>query len=314
MSQPPFIRIRAYAILRLLVCAVVSLCPFLVHAEVVGILFPEVREPYRQVYRNIIDGVETEYKRKAEQFQLSPTSSPEAVRRWLEEKKITALVVLGNECLAHVPQNAELAVVVGGTLLKPSSESLAGITLNPSPLLLFEGLLAIRPAVANIHVVFEEDYNGWVVAEAGLAAEQLGIRLHRHPVANMREAAAVYRQVQKTMDRRTSALWLPLGGPSREKTILQEILETAWKHDQIIFSSNLAEVRRGVLFALYPDNHRMGRELAAMLKDISPENRKNNTRFLSSVYEAINLRTAEHIGLRLHKEELKEFEFVYPPQ
>lgn len=313
MSQPLFIRNRATAILRLLLCAVVSLCPAFAWAEVTGILVPEVREPYWQVFRNIIDGVEAEYKQKTEHFVTSRDTSPEAVQEWLRKEKITALVVLGNECLAHVPADPGFPVVVGGTILKPASESLAGITLNPSPELLFGGLLAIRPGVRNIHVVFEEDYNGWVIAEATRAATTLGVILHSYPVGNMREAAEQYRRIQDKMDS-DEALWLPLGGPSREKSVLQEILEVAWRRDQIVFSSNLADVRRGALFALYPDNHQLGRDLAIMLKGMTPEKRVNDSRFLSSVHEAINLRTAEHIGLRMPKEQLREFEFVYPPQ
>lgn len=312
MSQALLIRIRTYAVLRLLLCAALSLCPALVQAEAVGILYPETREPYRQVYRSIIDGVETIYKKKAESLAVSPDTPPEIVHRWLADNEISNLVVLGNDCLDHLPGDRELAVVVGGTILKPSEDSLPGITLNPSAGLLFSGLLGLRPAVTDIHVVFEEDYNGWVIPEANLAAAKLGVRLHEHPVTSLREAAERYRDVQSHMNGETSAIWLPLGGPSREKTILQEILETAWQREQIIFSSNLADVRRGALFALYPDNQGMGRELASLLRAV-PIKSKNNTQFLTSVSKAINLRTAEHIGLRLPKEQLREFDFVYPP-
>lgn len=307
-------RIRIAAILRLSLCAVVCLCPLLTRAEGVGILVPEVRGPYWQVYRNIIDGVKAEFQNDAQHFVISSHTSPAAVQQWLDKNEITALVALGNECLAHVPANSQMPVVVGGTILKPGGESLAGITLNPSPQLLFEGLVAIRPAVRDIHVVFEEDYNGWVISRAQTAARDLGLTLHSHPVANLREAAEGYRTIQDQMKSDTAALWLPLGGPSREKSILQEILEAAWEHDQIVFSSNLADVRRGALFALYPDNEQLGRDLALMLKEMKQHKTVTGTLFLSAVHKAINLRTAEHLGLRLRKEQLKEFELVYPPQ
>src|SRR5690606_28706581 len=185
----------------------------------------------------------------------------------------------------------------------------------PAPALLFAGLLQLRPDVLEIHVVFEPEYNGWVIEAAENAAQDLGIRLRSHPVTGLREAAARYREVQQQLEPRTQAFWLHLGGPSREKSVVQKIIETAWTRDQIIISSNLADVRRGAFYALFPDNRGMGMELARLLKmRMADGESATEPVFLSALYQALNLRTAEHLGLRLDREGLKAFDFIYPPQ
>lgn len=315
MSQPFNAWKQLRNLLRRVACATVLLAPLLAQAETIGVLYPETREPYRQVYANIIDGIGAEYRQDIKQFAIAEDASVESVQQWLNDDGVTALVVLGSQSLTYLPADNTRPMVVGGTILKPQPKPRPGITLNPAPSSLFSGLLKLKPRVSEIHVVYEAAYNSWVITEAEKAADNLGLKLHRHPVSGMREAAATYREVQKRLKSEKAALWLPLGGPSREKSILQSILQTAWSRDQIVISSNLADVRRGALYALYPDNRAMGAELARLLKVQSEDTTSEaKTLFLSSTLQAVNLRTAEHIGLRLAKDDLRKFSFVYPPQ
>lgn len=314
MSQPFITWKQLRAQLRGVACALLALCPLLVQAEMIAVLYPETREPYLQIYKNIIAGIEAEYQTSVMQIGVAESTTPDQVEKWLDDNQVTGLVVLGKQSLASLPPDSQRPFVVGGAILKPQTPPLSGITLNPALTSLFGGLLELRPTVTDIHVVYEADYNGWVIAEALAAAKQLNLELHPHAVSGLREAAATYREIQNSMDQDSSALWLPLGGPSREKSILQSILQTAWSRDQIVISSNLADVGRGALYAIYPNNYAMGGELARALKARMENSDQTGFTFLSSTYQAVNLRTAEHIGLRLTKDEMRKFEFVYPPQ
>lgn len=315
MSQSFIIWAQLRNTLRRFACAAILLCPLLAQAESVGVLYPQTREPYDQIYAKIVEGIRAEYKQDVRQLSVTENTSQASVQHWLDREKIAALVVLGNKTLTYLPDTNERPLVVGGAILAPGSGQLPGITVNPSPALLFTGLVALTPTVTDIHVIYEDEYNGWIITEALEAADSLGLTLHRHAVSGLPESAAKYREVQQRLDRETEALWLPLGGPSREKSILQTILQTAWSRDQIVVSSNLADVRRGALYALYPNNLAMGFELARLLKAQSePGGSQAGPAFLSSTFQAINLRTAEHLGLRLTKDDLRKFEFVYPPQ
>ena len=143
----------------------------------------------------------------------------------------------------------------------------------------------------------------------------MGLSLHSYPAGDMRQAATTYRDIQKQMDPNTEALWLPLGGPARDKSIIQNILETAWRKEQIVFSSNLSDVKRGVLFAMYPDNVGMGQQLAQLLDELKANPQQTaQTHFVKSLFTAINRRTAEHLEITLGNQELSNYDFVYPPR
>ena len=146
-------------------------------------------------------------------------------------------------------------------------------------------------------------------------AAAMGMEFIAYPTTDLREAATKYRDIQAQMNARTDALWLPFGGPARDKTIIQNILETAWTKDQIVFSSNLGDVKRGALFAMYPDNVGMGKELGKMLKHrIENSADPSQFEFTSALFKAVNRRTAEHLQLQVGYQQLNEYDFVYPPQ
>jgi putative tryptophan/tyrosine transport system substrate-binding protein len=74
-------------------------------------------------------------------------------------------------------------------------------------------------------------------------------------------------------------------------------------------------VRRGVLFALYPDNAEIGRYLAgaalATLSSRSPQPR--GIQALKQVLTAVNTRTADHLGIDLRASE-QRIHLVLPEQ
>lgn len=51
-------------------------------------------------------------------------------------------------------------------------------------------------------------------------------------------------------------------GVVEPETILPTVIEQSWQRKLAVFSGSLQHVRRGVLFALYPDNRQLGRRLA----------------------------------------------------
>ena len=83
--------------------------------------------------------------------------------------------------------------------------------------------------------------------------------------------------------------------------MLPWLLRTAWDEGLPVFSSNVAHVRRGALFALYPDNiglgHHLGTTAMSMLSSGSSPPR--GLQALRQVLTAVNVRTARHLGLDL---------------
>ena len=97
-----------------------------------------------------------------------------------------------------------------------------------------------------------------------------------------------------------------------ERAILPLTLRESWNRNIAVFSSNPSHVPRGVLFSLYPDNRAMGRTLAAMA--VEEGNGAASIEPLGDLRVAVNLRTAEHLGLDLSSRQRREFDLVFPPQ
>jgi putative ABC transport system substrate-binding protein len=71
----------------------------------------------------------------------------------------------------------------------------------------------------------------------------------------------------------------------------------------------MLHVKKGVLFALYPDNTGLGRELAALA--LAPEPGRTGLAPLRAVRVAFNTRTAGHIGLIVNVEQ-HQIDAIYP--
>jgi putative ABC transport system substrate-binding protein len=156
-----------------------------------------------------------------------------------------------------------------------------------------------------------------MIDQAADSARKLGIELNAVPVDRLQEAVNAYSVVLNEQRSGTDALWLSQDSAVLdEQAILPMILREAWNKKLIVFSSNPAHVRRGVLFALYPDNYDMGVSLGTMalgtLSDGAPAANPQGIRMLRDVAIALNIRTANHMGLKYSKGVLREIDLVFP--
>ena len=80
-----------------------------------------------------------------------------------------------------------------------------------------------------------------------------------------------------------------------------------------VFSSSVGHVKRGALFALYPNNVELGRSLAASAQAAlsSAGHAARGVVPLKEVLVAVNLRTASHLGLQLGARQ-QSFDLVFP--
>ena len=155
----------------------------------------------------------------------------------------------------------------------------------------------------------------WLMERASEAAEARGLILVRIPVQGRREAALKYRDVLDGGAEPMEAVWL-LQDPSTldARTVLPFLLREAWNRNLVVFCSNPAHVKRGVLFALYPDNAGMGRTLGRMVsRGKGAENLKIPGGLpLSDLLIAVNVRTADHLGLEITSRQKRAFDLVFP--
>jgi putative tryptophan/tyrosine transport system substrate-binding protein len=282
----------------------------------VAVIYPEVKEPYNQIFINITNGIEQRYPGEVKVLKLGDKVAPDELRAWIRDKQIQGVIALGNQGFTLARQlQAELPVVVGAVSQPAKPPDISGISMTPSALSLLDRLRSIMPRIEEVHLVFLMDRQDWLVGRAQEAATHTGIKLVAHGVKDITDSARQYRKLLDTLNGDTQALWLLSDNSIMDPAIFNEILEIAWHRKLAVFSNRVADVRRGVLFSMYPDNEAMGRSLARLLlaqgETVDPDKQMS---LLTDLLTAINLRTAKHLGLYFNKSDEAGFNLIYPIQ
>jgi len=298
----------------------VCLCALLLgrpaHAQTLTVLYPDLGNPYRSVFNEIIQGIEEQSKARARGIALAPNSDIAELRGALKNGKV--VIALGRQGLkAASALDPALGVVAGGVSgmgAAPDSERLSGISLTPDPALLFGLLKSLMPGARRVIVIYNPQANEPLIRLAREAARGLGLELVAVEAADLAGAARAYEAQFAAVDSRRDALWLPQDPVTvEETTILPLVLRESWSHNLAVFSSSMLHVKQGVLFGLYPNNVQLGRDLAALAQAIqNGEPPRRGLSPLRAVRTAINTRTASHLGLNLVAGQQRSFDAVFP--
>lgn len=284
----------------------------------VAVVYPDIREPYRGVFLKIIDGIEEGLGATVKQFPLAEGNDTDALEHQLDKENLKAVIALGRGGLLAATQiSKKLPVVIGAVLISatPATAGFSGISLTPDPEILFRWLNTLAPTVKRVTVIYNRKESPQSIEHAREAAKLHGLTLNALPAENIREAATLYRNFLNGFAENTEALWLPQDDAVLdESALLPVILKEAWDKNLVVFSSTPEYVKKGVLFSLYPDNVAMGRSLAALTLERLQNNRPNvpTIRPLRDLLIAVNLRTAEHLGLKVTSHWKRKFDLVFP--
>ncbi|MDE2311107.1 MAG: hypothetical protein KGL01_09815, partial [Betaproteobacteria bacterium] len=240
------------------------------------------------------------------------------LRASLLSQNTKVVIALGRQGMKTATAvSSGLKVVAGGVLTVPENEArgLPVISLSPDPALLFARMKALMPAAKRVVVVYDPNFNGWLMKLAKEAARAQGLELVAHEAQDLRSAVRFYQEFFSEADGHRDVLWLPQDSTTvEESSILPLVLQESWNKGIAVFSSNAAHVRRGVLFSLYPDNVALGKSLAGLAQGIliSGDYGKRGMMPLRDVQSAVNLRTATHLGLKLSGQQ--SFDTTFPEQ
>ncbi len=270
----------------------------------IAVLFPDVGAPYRKVFLEIIAGVEQQAPGKVSAIALAPGMNGAELRARLKRGGSRSVIALGREGMkVAATLDGSLQVVVGGIGALPEPEQWRGISLMPDPALLFSWLKALVPGVRRVLVVHHPVQSAMAVRLAREAARMHGLELVTFEAQDLASAVRRYEALFAVADGRRDALWLPQDAVTvDESTILPLVLRESWHRHLPVFSTSMLHVKRGVLFALYPDNIALGRELAVMAQapaavPATPPAPPAGLQPLRTVRMAFNTRTAGHLGL-----------------
>ncbi|MCQ8104664.1 hypothetical protein NP590_11150 [Methylomonas sp. SURF-2] len=285
----------------------------------VAIVYPEVREPYLSVFQEIARGMEQELGRPVGHYLLNEkdTASAERLIGTLKNDGIDVVVTLGRAGLAVAKSlSSTFPVVIGATIIRPDEvpQGLAGISLTPAPEAMFDHLKRLVPDIKKVTVIYDPRQTAWEISHAERAAQERGLLLVAQPTESLRDSSEIFRRILMEIKDNSIALWLPRENTAMdEQSLLPEVLREAWEKNFVVFSSNLDHVRKGALFSLYPDNFGMGRSLASLaLQQVQANGKFESIKLLRDLLIAVNLRTADHLGLRFSNQTRREFAMVFP--
>ena len=286
-------------------------------AGAVAVVYPDIGEPYRSVFARIIEGIEDGARVAVRNYPIGPNQDPAELNAMLKRNGTRVVIALGRQGLkATSALDREIPVVVGGVLAIPEAEnrSLMGISLTPDPALLFTRLKSLLPGIKRVVVVYNPQHNEWLIKIAREAARGHGLELVTHEARDLATAARAYEGAFAASDNRRDAIWLPQDATTvDENTILPLVLRESWNRSIPVFSSSFLHVKKGALFALYPNNIELGRTLAnSALAVMGGDARRRGVLPLREVQTAVNIRTASHMGLTIGYQQQRTFDFIFP--
>lgn len=288
-------------------------------SPVLVVLYPEVPQPYRTVFADLISGIEQRSRMaRVQSYALAEDVDPRTLKPRLESQGANVVITLGRAA-THAYEASGLAVpqVIGALDLSPQTRPAAsGISLSVDPVLLFSTLKRLAPQIKRVVVVYNPDRDRWIIDRAGQVTSAHQLTLLPLKASGLRESAQHFLEILNTANPDTDSIWLPMDSQIVDpEVILPVIIEQSWQRRLVVFSSNLMHVNLGVLFALYPDNQALGRQLAEMALQVAQDpSAKPGIEPLRAVKRALNLRVAAHLGLAVDRETERQFELIFQPR
>lgn len=280
----------------------------------IGVLFPDIGEPFRKIFIEIIAGIEEHARQRVRAYPISPNQDMAELSAALKRNGTRVVVALGRQGLkAAGAIDAPGGVVLGGVSSVPDGDKHIGICLTPDPALLFSQLKLLLPATRRVIVIYNPQHNEWLVRLAREAARAQGLELASFEARDLASAARLYESAFSGADSPRDAVWLPIDPTTvDEATILPIVLREAWNRNVPIFSSSFLHIKRGALFALYPNNAEMGRALATLATSmLAGDAPSRGVTPLRDVHAALNVRTASHFGITVTPRMQRAFHFLY---
>ena len=293
--------------------------PLVSHAEPnsnIAVIYPAVREPYLSIFKEIKTGIDQSLESPAKTILLEKGSTAASLEKRLENSNIDSVITLGTGAYKYAPEiSVNRTVLSAAIFTRPSDDhtNVPSISMIVSPQSQLFQLREIAPRVNTVHVVFNQEKDGWLIELARKSLKDMDINLQAIACDGLKDSAAAYQElIESEKLGSTDALWLLQGDKAiKENTVLSRILQQAWDNRFVVFSANPSHVKRGALFATYPDNIELGERLGSTISEAG-DNGIRGIYPLSDIKVAFNVRTAEHLKLNITRSKKKSFDLIFP--
>lgn len=284
----------------------------------IAVIYPDIGEPYRSVFTQIIGGIEGKARGRVSNFAVGPNVDVGELNHALHRQNVRVVIALGRQGVkVATTLDSSIGVVMGGVLTAPENEirDHPVNSLTPDPALLFSRLKSLMPKARRVFTVYDPRQNAWLMRLAKEAARAQGMELKAYEAQDLRGTMLAYQEILSSADGAQDALWLPQDSTTVEEgSVLPLVLQESWTRNLAVFSSSFGHVKRGALFSLYPNNVELGRHLAgsALAFLSSGGNEASGMLPLREVLMAINLRTARHLEINTSRQQ--SFDIAFPEQ
>ena len=225
--------------------------------ENLAVLYPEIGEPFRAVFAKILEGIDDKLQMRTYKLAVPGNTDLSTMVADLRRSDLKVVIALGRAGMRLASALEQGVDVVAGGIISPTETEVRDasiLCLTPDPSLLLQHLKILLPSVKRVNVAYSMQHSAWLMRFAQDAAKQIGLDLRVQEVGDLRKALRYYQDffAQATSQ---DALWLlqdPLAVD--DSSVLPLVLQESWDKNLPLFSSNVAHVRRGALFSLYPDN------------------------------------------------------------
>jgi putative ABC transport system substrate-binding protein len=282
----------------------------------IAVIYPDIREPYLSVFEEIKSGIDQSLNTPAKTIIINKEITAAALDEKLDNGNIDAVITLGTGAYQFARGIASERIVISGAVFtRPGQDGniIPSISMIASPQQQFIMLKEIAPDIKTIYVIYNPEKDNWLIDLATDSLKDTDTVLHAIPAGGLKNTAQAYQKLLSDNKlKNTDALWLLQGDKvSNENTILSEILQKAWEQNFVVFSANPAHVKRGALFATYPNNIELGKRLGNTIIN-TQRNDNSHTQPLKDLRIAFNTRTAEHLKLNISRSKKKSFDLIFP--
>ncbi|NOY66790.1 MAG: hypothetical protein GXP13_05205 [Gammaproteobacteria bacterium] len=275
------------------------------------VLYPEASPVHARLYQIIIKGMQGDNEMVIMPHQFNQHTNKEELKNRISKKQGQAVIILGKTGISlSIELNLDIPVVTGAHILTRQNRSSVSLAADPGQM--FRKLKQLSPKVRRVFVIHNEMNSGWLIKLATIAARKQGLKLEPLVIDTPNDITGAFHMIQKKAQKDRDAIWLPLDPAVPTRVVLPELLKVAWKKDLVIFGNNPLDVKKGILFAMYPDYINIGKQLLTMVQSRIKNKTVSQPEASRYLKMAFNNRTALHLGIMLDSQQLEQINLIYP--
>lgn len=296
----------------LLVAWLWLLAPLDASAQGIAVIKSHDIEPFNQAVAGFVAACSNDI----DEYDLRGSSgSGKRVIASMIARKPRLVLAIGSLAAQIVRQRVQNVPIVYSMVPNPRKhglhgENIVGISLDIPLETQFATYKSLVPTLKALGVIYDPKKTGPLIREAQVAAAKIGLKLVASPATSRKAVPAAMRNIVGKID----ALWMVPDDTVITPESFKFLLVTAFENQLPFLAVSDIFVKVGAFASLSPDYDAVGRQACQLVRQVENGRvnlTKDNMFPPDKVNVAINLKTANKIGLTLPKEVIKAASKVF---